>query len=217
MIRIPNPWFWLALAAASAANPANPAHAQTRPAASGNPLEALPQIRTPNGAPNVSVKIEPNAQQLEKLLGTHLTPSKVQIDGVKAIAFPDVAKHFSPFVGKDTTIGQLVEAANAVTRLYQSRGYALSFAFVPAQAFENGVVHVTVVEGYVSSVKITGNPGGTERKIRSIADHILIFTPSTMPSASCTWGANGARAACATLAARPRHNSDAAALMVAAR
>lgn len=172
MIRIPNQWFWLALAAASAASPANPAHAQTRPAASGNPLEALPQIRTPNGAPTVSVHIEPNAQQLEKLLGTHLTPSKVQIDGVKAIAFSDVAKHFSPFVGKDTTIGQLVEAANAVTRLYQSRGYALSFAFVPAQAFENGIVHVTVVEGYVSSVKITGNPGGTERKIRSIADHI---------------------------------------------
>lgn len=169
MLRTTNQLLWLALAAASAVNPAL---SQTRPAASGNPLEALPQIQTPSRTPSVSVQIQPNAQQLQRLLETPLTPSKVQIDGVKAIAFADVAGHFAPFIGKRTTIGQLVEAANAVTRLYQSRGYALSFAFIPAQAFENGVVHVTVVEGYVSSVKIQGNAGGTERKIRAIADHI---------------------------------------------
>ncbi len=169
MIRSANQWFCLAIAAASTVSPAL---AQTRPAASGNPLEALPQIRTPERAPGVSVQIRPNAAQLQQLLATHLTPGKVQIDGVKAIAFSDVAQHFSPLVGKDVTIGALVEAANAVTRLYQARGYALSFAFIPAQTFEDGVVHVTVVEGYVASVKIAGNAGGAERRIRAIADHI---------------------------------------------
>lgn len=169
MIRTPNQWIWLCVAVASTASSA---FGQARPAASGNPLDALPQIRTPNREPRISVQIEPNTRQLEQLLGTHLTPSKVQIDGVKAIAFADVARHFSALVGKDITIGTLVEAANAVTRLYQTRGYALSFAFIPAQTFENGVVHVTVVEGYVASVEITGNPGGTERKIRDIAAHI---------------------------------------------
>ena len=169
MIRTANQWFWLAVAAATTASPAL---AQTRAAASGNPLEALPQIQTPSHTPSVSVQIAPNEQQLQRLLDTHLTPSKIEIDGVKAIAFAQVAEHFSTFVGKDTTIGQLVEAANAVTRLYQAHGYALSFAFIPAQTFEHGVVRVTVVEGYVSNVKISGNPGGTEAKIRAITDHI---------------------------------------------
>lgn len=169
MIRTPNQWFWLAIAAASAASSA---FGQARPAASGNPLDALPQIRTPSREPHISVQIQPSTQHLEQLLATHLTPSKVQIDGVKAIPFADVARHFSALVGKDITIGALVEAANAVTRLYQTRGYALSFAFIPAQTFENGVVHVTVVEGYVASVEIKGNPGGTEHKIRAIAAHI---------------------------------------------
>jgi len=169
MIRIPNQWLCLAVAAASAASSA---FGQARPAASGNPLDALPQIRTPNREPQISVQIQPNPQQLQQLLATHLTPSKVQIDGVKAIPFTDVARHFSVLVGKDITIGALVEAANAVTRLYQTRGYALSFAFIPAQMFENGVVHVTVVEGYVANVEIKGNPGGTEHKIRDIAAHI---------------------------------------------
>jgi hemolysin activation/secretion protein len=169
MIRTANQWIWLAVAATTAASPAL---GQTRAAASGNPLEALPQIKTPSRTPSVSVQIAPNEQQLQRLLDTHLTPSKVEIDGVKTIAFAQVAQHFSAFVGKDTTIGQLVEAANAVTRLYQARGYALSFAFIPAQTFEHGVVRVTVVEGYVSSVKIGGNPGGAEAKIRAITDHI---------------------------------------------
>ena len=170
MIRIPNQWFWLALAVATTT--ATPAVAQTRPPASGNPLQALPRIETPSRAPAVQVQIQSGAEQLQRLLDTHVTPSKFEIDGVKAIPFADVARYFSPLVAKDVTIGRLVDAANDVTRLYQARGYALSFAFVPAQTFEGGVVHVTVVEGYVSTVNIEGNPGRTEGKIRAIADHI---------------------------------------------
>jgi hemolysin activation/secretion protein len=171
MIRMPNQWFWLAVAVATA-TPAGPAFAQTRPPANGNPLEALPQIQTPGRTPAVRVQIEPNTDQLKRLLDTHLTPAKFEIAGVKAIPFAEVAQHFSSLVGKDITIGQLVAAANDVTRLYEARGYALSFAFVPAQTFTGGVVRITVVEGYVSNVHVTGNPGRTEAKIRAIADHI---------------------------------------------
>lgn len=64
-----------------------------------------------------------------------------------------------------------------MTKLYQDRGYALSFAFIPAQTFENGVVRVTVVEGYVADVKVTGKPGAMESKIRAIAAHITADRP----------------------------------------
>jgi hemolysin activation/secretion protein len=39
------------------------------------------------------------------------------------------------------------------------------------------VVRVTIVEGYVSEVKITGNPGKEEEKIRAIAEHIRADRP----------------------------------------
>lgn len=168
MIRTTNQWFRLTVAAATAT--ATPAFAQTRPPANGNPLDALPRIETPRGAPPVRVQIEPQGERLQRLLDTHLTPAKIEIDGVKAVPFADIASHFSSFVGKDITIGQLVAAANDVTRLYQAHGYALSFAFVPAQTFAGGLVRVTVVEGYVSRVNIKGNPGHTEGTIRAIAD-----------------------------------------------
>lgn len=159
----------LALGAAGAATLAE---AQTRAAASGNPLQALPQVNAPRTEPSITVQVERPTPQLRQLLGSHLTPTKIQVEGVKAIPFADVAGRFTPLVGKDITLADLIETANGVTRLYQSRGYALSFAFIPAQTFENGVVRVTVVEGYVAQVDIKGNPGATERKIREIAERI---------------------------------------------
>jgi hemolysin activation/secretion protein len=157
-------------------------HAQSHPVVGaspvgGNPLDSLPQINPPSKGPNVTLQVQPQAPQLQALLATHLTPTRFQVEGVKSLPFDDVAQRFTPLVGKDITVGDLIKIADGITQLYQSRGYALSFAFVPAQTFENGVVRVTIVEGYVSEVKITGNPGKEEDKIRAIAEHIRADRP----------------------------------------
>ncbi|MEC5405591.1 POTRA domain-containing protein [Paraburkholderia sp. MPAMCS5] len=172
---------WTIVLAALAASTLQPqAHAQSRPggaAVGGNPLDALPQIKAPDKGPSVTVQVAPQAPQLQALLARHLTPTRVQVEGVKSIPFDEVARRFTPLVGKDTTIGDLIEVANGVTKLYQARGFALSFAFIPAQTFEDGVVRVTVVEGYVSAVKITGKAGAVEDRIRAIAAHITADRP----------------------------------------
>jgi len=164
---------WMMLLAVAAA--AGATQAQTRVA--GNPLDALPQINAPKKGPNVTVQVAPQAPQLQELLSRHLTPTTFQVEGVKSVPFEEISRRFTPLVGKDITIGELIETANGVTKLYQERGYALSFAFIPAQTFDNGVVHVTVVEGYVSDVKVTGKPGAMESKIRAIAAHITADRP----------------------------------------
>jgi hemolysin activation/secretion protein len=164
---------WALLIAAALASGA---YAQSRPAVGGNPLEALPQIKAPD-KPNVTVQVEQQAPPLQQLLERHLTPTKIQVEGVKSLPFEEVAQRFTPLVGKDITIGQLIEVANGVTKLYQERGFALSFAFIPAQSFDEGVVRVTVVEGYVSQVKLTGKPGALEDRIRALADHISADRP----------------------------------------
>ena len=170
---------WTLLLAAMAASAVQ---AQTRPVVGGNPvggnpLDSIPQVNAPDKGPNVTLQVQPQAPQLQALLATHLTPTRFQVEGVKSIPFDDVAQRFTPLVGKDITIADLIQVADGVTKLYQARGYALSFAFVPAQTFENGVVRVTIVEGYVSEVKITGNPGKEEEKIRAIAEHIRADRP----------------------------------------
>ncbi|CAB3777370.1 hypothetical protein LMG28688_00343 [Paraburkholderia caffeinitolerans] len=143
----------------------------------GNPLDALPQINAPKKAPSVTVQVQQQTPALEQLLATHITPTTFKVEGVKSIPFDEVASHFAPLANHDITIGQLIETANGVTKLYQDRGYALSFAFVPAQDFAGGVVRITVVEGYVKDVKITGKPSALEGKMRAIAAHITADRP----------------------------------------
>jgi hemolysin activation/secretion protein len=171
-------WKWALLLTAVTAHAA---HSQSAPAArpvvAGNPLDALPQVSAPHKPPNVTVDVQLQAPQLQALLDRHLTPSKVQVEGVHALPFNEVAQRFAPLVGREVTIGDLIKVADGVTALYKQRGYALCFAFVPAQNFQNGVVHIIVVEGYVAHVKIKGKPGAAERRIRAVAEHILADRP----------------------------------------
>ncbi|MFP3740372.1 POTRA domain-containing protein, partial [Burkholderia sp. SIMBA_019] len=89
------------------------------------PLDALPQINAPQKAPNVTVQVQQQTPQLQQLLATHLTPTTFKVEGVKSIPFDEVAQRFAPLANHDITIGQLIETANGVTKLYQDRGYAL--------------------------------------------------------------------------------------------
>lgn len=147
------------------------AHAQVRLPA--NPLQNLPRTETPAQAPAVQVNVQAPTQAMEALLATSLTPSRFDVTGVRSIRFSTVADVFAPLRGKPVTVRELIDAANRVTAMYKQQGYALSFAFVPAQTFTNGVVRITVVEGYVAEVEISGDAGNMASRIRAMANHVV--------------------------------------------
>lgn len=139
----------------------------------GNPLDALPKTTVAPTAP-MKINIEQQApnQALQKLLTSHLVPSSFQIAGVKALPFDLVAAQFAPLVNRDTTVAELLATADKVTQMYRERGYPLSFAFIPAQNFDKNIVVVTVVEGYVKTVKVEGNPGSGAARLQAIAEQL---------------------------------------------
>ncbi len=145
--------------------------------ARGNGLQSLPRVAPPS-TPKVNVTVDTTEPDtMEGLLSKTIVPKSIRIEGVKSIPFEEASAMFSGFVGKSTTVQQLIEAANAITKRYQDRGFALSFAFVPAQDFANGVVRVVAVEGYVSKVTIEGAIGNAERHLRAIANHLVNQRP----------------------------------------
>lgn len=153
--------------------------AQVRPPQTVNPLQNLPEAKPPSTAPNVSTSVQahPANPQLADLLSHAITPSRFDVTGVHALPFAEVAALFSPMVGKRVTVGDLVAASARIAELYKERGYALSFGYVPAQQFDHGIVHVTVVEGYVARVEVRGDAGNLEPRIRAIAAHIAADRP----------------------------------------
>ena len=166
---------WLVFATAAAASTTG--WAQSRPPVP-NPLQTLPRVETPARQPSVTLNVEQQRNdQLAALMALTLTPTRIDIGGVHSVPFDQVAALFKPLTGKTVRIADLVAAADACTKLYQQHDYALSFCFIPAQNFQDGVVTVSVVEGYVAAVDVTGAPGNMERKIRAIASHITADRP----------------------------------------
>lgn len=146
--------------------------ADPRSPVQGDPTQTLPKIAPARPDSRVTVQVERPQPAMQDLLNARLTPRRFRIEGAKTLPFEEVAAQFQPLANREITVAQLLEAANAVTQMYKARGYPLSFAFVPAQDFANGDVLVTVVEGYVAKVTVTGKAGPAERRLRAIAEKL---------------------------------------------
>lgn len=144
----------------------------------GNPVGALPQIeRPPAAAPPTPVAPTPEQQAVAARLAQHIVPRHFDVSGVKTIPFEEVSAFLTPLAGKDITVAQLVAEVDKITVLYRERGYPLSFALVQNQDFANGLVVVTVVEGYIENVRIDGDIGNARQRLESLAQPLLQEKP----------------------------------------
>lgn len=80
------------------------------------------------------------------------------IDGVTVYTADDLAPLFRPLLGKEISLLQLYDLADAITAKYANDGYILSVALVPAQRIADGRARLQVIEGYVDRVLFDG-PG----------------------------------------------------------
>ncbi len=148
-------------------------HFAERGPVQGDPTQTLPRIAPSKPADsNVTVQVERPDAALQNLLASRLTPRHFRIEGARTLPFDQIAARFTPLANREITVAELLQAAESVTQLYKDAGYPLSFAFVPAQSFENGDVLVTVVEGYVANVTVRGKPGPAEARLRKIAEQL---------------------------------------------
>lgn len=165
------------ICAAAALSAASLAHAQSRLPAT-NPLQTLPTAEVPKQEPKVGTTIQPQQNpELAALLATQIVPKRFDVSGVRAVPFDEIAAFFTPLAGKTITVADLLKAADECTGAYKRHGYALSFCYVPTQDFAEGVVKVIAIEGYVAEVKIAGDTGKLDKRIRAIAQRIADDRP----------------------------------------
>ncbi len=131
---------------------------------------ATPQTQLP-------VPAAPTAQPL--LMDTKVTIRKLQIDGGTVYPLKDVAQVFEPLIGRETNLAQLIEATRRITRRYQEDGYLLSYAFLPEQRFENGLVRVVLVEGYIRDYSLQSDIGSVSSYVDKLAEKLKAERPLT--------------------------------------
>ena len=144
----------------------------------GNPLDTLPKLnQIPPQPVTVDIRQPEVSPALQQLLAKRIVPASFQIAGVKALPFESIAAQFTPLANRDVSIAEILQAAEQVTKMYQAAGYPLSFAFVPAQSFTDNIVVINVVEGYVEQIRINGNPGASEDRLRAVAEQLRSDRP----------------------------------------
>lgn len=146
----------------------------------GNPVDSMPQIERPPGAtqpPPVVQTATPEQLALQARLAQRIVPRHFDVTGVHAMPFEEVSALLEPLSGKEISLGELVQQVDKITQLYRDRGYPLSFALVQNQTFANGLVVVTVVEGYIGTVRIEGDIGNAQDRLESLAEPLKAEKP----------------------------------------
>ncbi|MCW2406954.1 hemolysin activation/secretion protein [Sphingobium sp. B1D7B] len=112
----------------------------------------------PNAAPRLIVPEGEQQAAPDNAAAMRFLWRDVRIEGATAIPSNDILREWKHAPGAEVSVEDVFAFANAVTRLYSRKGYALSFAVVPEQRIEDGHVVLRVIEGFVERVNFAGDP-----------------------------------------------------------
>lgn len=137
-------------------------HAQTVPvgasgAASGQVEQSLRRVSEPPlepAAPRIELPSRKGAKTAED--ARKIKVARIFVSGNQALSFDEIRPAL-PAIDGELSLTELREVADRVTALYRSKGFALAFAYLPAQDVKEGVVEIAVVEGKVGRVLVEGN------------------------------------------------------------
>ncbi|HEY0107323.1 MAG TPA: ShlB/FhaC/HecB family hemolysin secretion/activation protein [Rhizomicrobium sp.] len=152
---------------ASAALIAMPAAAQVLPGAV-QPGRDRPGPATPSQPDFDFSIVTPHRSAVPRAVDeVHFKLSDVKIVGAKTIAAAYFRPLYAGLIGKDITLGDILDIADKIEDAYRTRGYLLVRAFVPPQRVRDGVFTINVVEGYLANVTVQGGRRGAQRLVRA--------------------------------------------------
>lgn len=137
------------------------------------PGAASPEFQRREFEPPLVPRAEPSA--LEPLptppaavavTGPSFVLREVRLDGARTIAEAELAPLWAGLIGSEVSLATLEALADAISARYRAEGYVLSQAILPAQTIENGVVRITVVEGFIDRVLIEGGPASGQAALQ---------------------------------------------------
>ncbi|WP_347928817.1 POTRA domain-containing protein [Pseudomonas helvetica] len=141
------------------------------------PVPNLPADAYRPATPKLQVP-EPATTSAQPLtMGTKVSVRTVQIEGGTLYPLRELGAVYQPLLGHETTLAQLIEATRSITRRYQEDGYLLSYAFLPQQTFDKGVVRVVLVEGYIKDYQLQGDVG----RVKSLLDKLVAKLQAERP------------------------------------
>ncbi|WP_141213358.1 POTRA domain-containing protein, partial [Janthinobacterium sp. PC23-8] len=120
----------------------------------GSQLQQIPVApQLPKAAPEIRVR---QGEVPATTVGdsTRIKVARLQVDAPPVFAESELLAASGFVAGSELTLAELRTLANRIASHYQTRGYFLAQAFLPAQDIEDGVVRITVLPGQYGQVQL---------------------------------------------------------------
>jgi len=143
-----------------------PAGAQVLPGAV-TPGRDRPGPATPPPQPDFDFSIvAPHRSPVPRAVDeVHFKLSGIMITGATTIAPTEFKPLWTGLIGKDVTLGDVLDIADKIEAAYRARGYLLVRAYVPPQRVANGIFTINVVEGYLANVTVQGGDSDVRSQV----------------------------------------------------
>lgn len=86
----------------------------------------------------------------------------VHIERATAFSPGELSQSFEPHLASEVDESNLKDIAASITRRYREAGYLLSYALVPPQNVQAGIVRIAVLEGRITDIEVEGAGPGRE-------------------------------------------------------
>jgi len=96
----------------------------------------------------------------------HFKLSDIKITGAVTLPASQFRPLYESLLGKDITLGDILNVADKIEAEYRAAGYLLVRAFVPPQRVRDGVFTINVVEGFLANISVQGGDADTRALIR---------------------------------------------------
>lgn len=107
----------------------------------------------------------------------HFKLNDIRIEGTVALKAADFRPLYASLLGKDVTLSNILDIADAIEQKYRAMGYVLVRAYVPPQRVKDGIFTIKVSEGYVASASVEGSNPGTRRQTEAYLQPVLADHP----------------------------------------
>lgn len=97
---------------------------------------------------------------------------KVELQGATALPTAELSASYQPYLDRELSAQDLAAIAAAITARYRAAGFHLSRALIPPQDMRSGVLRITVVEGAIEQVSVSGAAAafGLERLLAPLTE-----------------------------------------------
>lgn len=153
------------------------------------PGAASPEFQRRQFEPPLGPRAEPSALEAPPMPPAAVAPTgpgfvlrEVRLEGARTIPERELAPLWAGLIGTTVGLETLQGLADAISARYRAEGYVLSQAILPAQTIENGVVRITVVEGFIDRVLVEGGPASGQAALQ----RRFRFVPAERPMSLST-------------------------------